>query len=60
MEGNSSMQNESSTYTLKVGDVGALRTKLAQMPTGVAEPCNSDMFKSPVRASLLRNVSQML
>jgi aromatic amino acid aminotransferase I len=34
---------------LTVNGVPAWREKMAQMPTGVAAACSSDMFKSPVR-----------
>lgn len=33
---------------LTVNGVPGWRAKMAQMPTGVAAACNSDMFKSPV------------
>lgn len=36
---------------LTVNGIPAWREKTAQMPTGVAAVCSSDMFKSPVRYS---------
>ena len=33
---------------LTVNGVPAWRDKMANVPTGVAAPCSSDMFKSPV------------
>lgn len=33
---------------LTVNGVSAWRAKVAQIPTGVAAACSSDMFKSPV------------